>query len=237
MKRPSTIGVVVHHTVTANNISQTALRNIFRSSFGVNYIGYNYVITADGKWYTDIGHAAWGIHSNTGAYQNNNSVGIALAGNFEKQNPTKAQLETLSSIIKQMMRTYNVPQSRVVGHRDTAATACPGKNLYKLKPWTGSNMQKTIDSLRRRLAEMTEKYHLANHWNRTHRARSEARLETIKELEKVIKGLETKNEEIKAAKEKLKQEMKKVKADVPGEDILETIARWIRSILIKLKGE
>jgi N-acetylmuramoyl-L-alanine amidase CwlA len=235
MKRPSTIGIVVHHTVTANNITQTNLRNIFKSRFGVNYIGYNYVILADGTRYTDIGPDGWGIHSNTGTYQNHNSVGISLAGNFETQNPTKAQLATLSKTIQELMKRYNLPKSKVVGHRDTHATACPGKNLYKLKPWIGEDMA-TITQLQKALADMTAKYEEANHWNRTHKARSEARLETIKELEKVIEGLKTNNEEIRAAKETLKQEIEKVKADAPKDEVLGTLANWIKIILNKLKG-
>lgn len=135
MNRTRTDGIVIHHTVTANNISPENLRAIFKSRFGVSYIGYNFVILADGSRYSDIGADGFGIHSNTGAFQNYNSVGIALAGNFENEQPTAKALVTLSNTIKEMLKKYNLKESNVVGHRDTAATACPGKNLYSLKPW------------------------------------------------------------------------------------------------------
>jgi len=137
--RKSTIGIVVHHTVTPQNYSPDSLRAIFKARFGVNYIGYNFYINGDGKVYSDIGADGFGIHNNVGRLQNYNSVGIALAGNFEHQKPTQAQLNSLSNLIKDLMAKYNISKSNIVGHKDMKATACPGKNLYALKPWIINN--------------------------------------------------------------------------------------------------
>jgi len=129
------IGIVVHHTVTDKNISPEDLRAIFKSRFGVDYIGYNYYIRGNGEVHSDIGPEGIGIHNNIGNLNNTNSVGISLAGNFEEEEPTNEQLNALSNLIKELQSKYNIPDSNIVGHRDMKSTACPGQNLYKYKPW------------------------------------------------------------------------------------------------------
>lgn len=135
MARKRTDGIVVHHTVTGQNISPEDLRAIFRGKYGVNYIGYNFWITGNGAVRSDIGSDGYGIHNNVGRLQNYNSVGIALAGNFEERRPTQAQLNSLSSLIKDLVAKYKINVNNIVGHRELKATACPGRYLFQLKPW------------------------------------------------------------------------------------------------------
>lgn len=129
------IGIVIHHSVTDKNITPEALRAIFKSRFGVDYIGYNFFIRGNGEVHSDLGAEKVGIHNNIGRLNNYNSVGISLAGNFEGEEPTKEQLASLSNLIKDLQKNYNIPDENIVGHKDMKSTACPGKNLYKYKPW------------------------------------------------------------------------------------------------------
>jgi len=134
------VSIILHHTVTDKNISPEALRAIFKARFGVDYIGYNFYIRGDGSVHSDIGAEGVGIHNNVGKYNNSNSVGIALAGNFEEIEPTKEQLNTLSKLIKKLQADYYIPDDKIFGHKDLKSTACPGKNLYKYKPWKEGSM-------------------------------------------------------------------------------------------------
>lgn len=58
---------------------------------------------------------------------NKNSIGIALECNFEKDNPTEAQMKSLVKLSADMIIKYNL--NDVLGHRDVYETLCPGENL------------------------------------------------------------------------------------------------------------
>ena len=88
-------------------------------------------------------------------YNNTSSLGIALLGNFEINEPTKEQIAALAKLSTALMIRYKInPDNEVyahvdddnypyikdvirpifMGHRDTGKTACPGKNLYSKLP-------------------------------------------------------------------------------------------------------
>lgn len=89
------------------------------------------------------------------AVKNNDSaLGIALLGNYERHEPTKAALNALRSVVAEICRRYGIAaeksrswnyvddklQSRsvtlpnLIGHRDVRQTICPGDTLYRLLP-------------------------------------------------------------------------------------------------------
>jgi hypothetical protein len=78
----------------------------------------------------DIGYAG---DTNTD-YDPTGHALIVLEGNFEKEQPTPAQLEQLTALLRWLSWRWRVPASEVKGHRDYAATACPGKNLESELP-------------------------------------------------------------------------------------------------------
>lgn len=125
------IALVVHHTVTRNNISAESLRAIFKERFGVNYIGYHYVIRGDGSILKDLQDDQIGIHNNLGKYNNTNSLGIALAGDFTNSIPTNEQYAKLESLIQELRDKFSIPRENIFGHRDFKATACPSDVVYK----------------------------------------------------------------------------------------------------------
>lgn len=57
-----------------------------------------------------------------------------LAGNFEHALPSDAQLATLKEIVARLDAVYHF--ERIIGHRDSKATACPGA---KLEEWMIQN--------------------------------------------------------------------------------------------------
>jgi N-acetyl-anhydromuramyl-L-alanine amidase AmpD len=96
---------------------------------GYGDIGYHFVIDPYGRVLEGRELAYKGAH----AYGDNNigNIGICLIGNFDKEKPTKAALESLQRVIEHLRKTYSIAKSRVYGHRELKPTECPGDNLMK----------------------------------------------------------------------------------------------------------
>ena len=102
---------------------------------GWDGIGYHFVIgngtsTGDGqiemtaRWPIQ----KWGAHAKTlDNRYNEYGVGICLVGNFDQQRPTERQMKSLTTLVTYLMQNYRISPQNVIGHRDTKATACPGR--------------------------------------------------------------------------------------------------------------
>ncbi len=155
--------VIVHHTTNSISAIKTEkdmnalLQSVYKYhafANGRGDIGYNFIISPGGVVYEGKagGEGIIGAHA---TWNNQQSIGIALIGNFNDEQPTDAQIKTLIRLITSLAQKYNIdPESKtdwhkkmtaypyvstfqnytVVGHRDVGATACPGENLYKLLP-------------------------------------------------------------------------------------------------------
>ena len=55
---------------------------------------------------------------------------VVVEGNFEVDVPTAAQLDALVRVLAWASVEFNVSPATIGGHRDHAATLCPGGNLY-----------------------------------------------------------------------------------------------------------
>src|SRR5690606_7694288 len=73
--------------------------------------------------------------------QNSGKIGICWAGGLNRKtgpnvgvdNRTDAQNETLIKLIRDLLKRY--PGAQIVGHRDLAATQCPG---FDVRSWWAS---------------------------------------------------------------------------------------------------
>ncbi len=155
--------ILVHHTVNdmSKLQSESDVKSLLRSVYrlhavqhGWGDIGYNFVISPGGVIYEGRSGGEWVVGAH--ATRNNQpSVGIALIGNFQVDQPTDAQIEALISLSTALAAKYKIdPMVQVeyhkssssypyvatltnfaiAGHRDVGATACPGEQLYKLLP-------------------------------------------------------------------------------------------------------
>jgi N-acetylmuramoyl-L-alanine amidase len=63
-------------------------------------------------------------------------IQICLVGNFNYQNPSSAQLNSLSELIQILQKQYSIPYGNIRRHKDVPGviTECPGRNfsLYRL---------------------------------------------------------------------------------------------------------
>lgn len=134
--------ITVHHSADKDPVSLDgssaktfeAVREIQHAHMdgketGYGDIGYHFVIDPYGRVLEGRELVYKGAH----AYGDNNigNIGICLIGNFDKEKPTKAALESLQRVIEHLRKTYTIPRSRVYGHRELRSTECPGDNLMK----------------------------------------------------------------------------------------------------------
>lgn len=133
-KRSRTDQIVIHHTGDGANQNYTAKEiHKMHLNLGWSGIGYHFVIQKDGTIDRGRPEETTGAHAEG---ENNHTIGINVAGDFETGAPANEQLEAVSMLCAALCTKYNIaPDARgIVGHRDLMATACPGKNLYKLLP-------------------------------------------------------------------------------------------------------
>lgn len=126
--------IVVHYSATFPDMDVTAAQiDRWHRERGFAKIGYHYFIRRDGTVEKGRADTEVGAHV---AGQNTGKLGICWAGGLERGKPgghknmAPAQEKALIGLIKSLLVKY--PAAKVVGHRDLAATECPG---FAVQPW------------------------------------------------------------------------------------------------------
>jgi hypothetical protein len=127
--------IVIHHSATPSGSERDFDRE--HKEKGWDECGYHFVIgngTNSGNGQIEVGprwpKQKYGAHAKTPDNRfNEHGIGICLVGNFDVDRPTAAQMASLTKLVKYLMVTYNIPATRVLGHRDTKPTDCPGRNF------------------------------------------------------------------------------------------------------------
>ena len=116
--------IIIHHPAHKTwGIKE--IHNFHKNTRGWNGIGYNYLVTFDGKALEGRGRHV-GAHCKA---WNGNSLGVCFQGNFEEQEMTEAQLNTGAWLIAKLIREEGLKLSDVDGHNKFDKTLCPGKNF------------------------------------------------------------------------------------------------------------
>jgi hypothetical protein len=135
--------IAVHHTaqkITGDLRSPVermrALYAFHANSRGWGDIGYHYLIDEEGTIYEGRsgGENVVGGHVYCG---NVGTLGVALMGNFDEEQPTQVQVHALQWLLKDLASTYDIPLNRntyfhgknmktIVRHKDLISTECPG---------------------------------------------------------------------------------------------------------------
>ena len=144
----------VHHTVNANDYTRAEVPGILRSIYayhtksrGWSDVGYNFLVDRFGRiWegrYGGVDRPVVGAH--TLGY-NDDAFAMSAIGNFETKKPTRVMLEAYGALFAWKLSLHGVSATSsqqfvtkrnfkaINGHRDAAATACPGKYLYAKLP-------------------------------------------------------------------------------------------------------
>ena len=125
--------LIIHHTATSRDRTtfEAVKKNHIAKGWG--NIGYHFFINGKGNLYgfpQARGQDQVGAHCRADG-MNYKSLGIALTGNFNIEDPTKEQLDILNKLVQQLKQYWTIPKENVLGHKEVAGsqTACPGKNL------------------------------------------------------------------------------------------------------------
>lgn len=125
--------IVIHHTATGSG----SVERIHESHLKKGWLGIGYhFLIGNGNGMTDGSieptfrwrQQLHGAHAGKDEY-NQRGIGICLVGNFEESPPSAAQLTAVKRLVAVLRKEYDIPSSRVIGHREVKATACPGKHF------------------------------------------------------------------------------------------------------------
>ena len=140
-KRHTIDMIVLHHAAvkhcTVEKINQWHLCN------GWTMIGYHYFINKKGEIFRGRPDDVIGAHA-TG--YNSTSIGICFEGDFEKEAPTKEQINSGLELVDCLKNKYNI--TKVKGHKELMSTSCPGA-LFPLEQFTKQEKENLILSFQR----------------------------------------------------------------------------------------
>lgn len=105
---------------------------------------YHFLIAPDGRIFEGR-PVDYEPESNT-AYSLAGNIGVEMMGDFNKQRPSKAQLESVVRLTAWLMQQHKIDLDHVRTHRDAAPgqTDCPGRDFYrymldgKFKKWVSA---------------------------------------------------------------------------------------------------
>ena len=100
----------------------------YHISRGWGDLAYHYIVGVDGTIYEGRDPRYAGATGTN--YDPSGHLLVVVEGNFNNDQPTPAQLDTLTRILAWASIEYAVSPSTIAGHRDHASTSCPGNNLY-----------------------------------------------------------------------------------------------------------
>jgi hypothetical protein len=93
-------------------------------------IPYHFLIDPDGIIYE--GRNVFTPGETATSYNPSGHLLITCLGNFEEQQLTEEQWNSLILITAWGCKTFNIQVDSIAAHKDFASTSCPGENLYKL---------------------------------------------------------------------------------------------------------
>lgn len=137
--------VVIHYTATYadQDLSAADIDRMHRAR-GWKMIGYHWIVRRDGT--VEQGRPESMVGAHVGG-QNTGKIGISWIGGLDRatgankgvDNRTPAQTDALIELIRDLLKRY--PGAKVVGHRDLAATQCPG---FDVPAWWARVQDETV---------------------------------------------------------------------------------------------
>lgn len=146
-------GAFIHHTVNANSYSADEVPAIIRSIYayhvtsrGWRDIGYNFLVDRFGRiWegrYGGMARPVIGAHT---AGYNDDAFGVSAIGTHTSEPPSPSLINSVQQLVAWKFAVHGVDPElpadydgetwpTIAGHRDAAATECPGAMLYANLP-------------------------------------------------------------------------------------------------------
>jgi hypothetical protein len=128
--------ITVHHSAAPANIPlvKIARYHVEDPSHQWPGIGYHFYIGPDGTIFQTNRLETVSYHVK---YNNDYTVGICFAGNFNHAVPTPAQVNSGARLIAWLMQELDIPLENVKGHKEYPknTTNCPGEQWLKGERW------------------------------------------------------------------------------------------------------
>lgn len=128
------VHTAAHGNVAKNIVYDTSSKQIdlWHKGNGWKKIGYHYVIRLNGT--IELGRSELEIGAHV-AGLNNISLGICCSGHGDIQDFTEEQKDTLVNLIASLCKKYELPYTRVFGHREVNNLVYAGVlgNAYLVK--------------------------------------------------------------------------------------------------------
>jgi hypothetical protein len=123
--------ITVHHAGSLRGVTGPQQFRSWQSwhhYLGWPDLAYHFIVGRDGKVYEGRPYQAVGDTATE--YDPAGHFLIVVEGNFDESDPTAAQLEMLAQMVAWASLQFDVPVATTTGHRDHAATSCPGDSLH-----------------------------------------------------------------------------------------------------------
>jgi hypothetical protein len=139
--------ITIHHTATNQNLSRTLEDNLKAlQKFSMDRsplsdgrvkepwadIPYHFYIDVRGQ--IGEGRQLQFVGDSNTPYDPTGHALIVLEGNFQTEKVTEAQRKSLEQLTLALAKRWKISADNISGHKDNAATACPGEDLYQLLP-------------------------------------------------------------------------------------------------------
>lgn len=92
-------------------------------------VPYHYLLDLEGRIYEGRDWRYMGETNTT--YDPGGHFLISVIGNYERQEPTPAQLAAIADLMAWALNEFSLPLERIGGHYNYATTGCPGTHLRK----------------------------------------------------------------------------------------------------------
>ena len=92
-------------------------------------VPYHFLLDLDGRIYEGRDFRYMGETNTT--YDPRGHFLISVMGNYERQEPTAAQLEAIADLMAWALEKFELPLDRIGGHYHYAETGCPGRYLRR----------------------------------------------------------------------------------------------------------
>lgn len=105
------------------------MRVLKRVALGRGYqdISYNYVVFPSGRVWIGRGEEVLGAHT----IGHNSDPGVVLAGNYDIQKVSRRMKRSASLLVSKTLPARFGTRRKMIPHRATFGTACPGKNAVR----------------------------------------------------------------------------------------------------------
>ena len=115
--------IIIHHRAGTGDVQSIHTQHRAQGWWG---IGYHYYIRRDGSIWKGRPEEFCGSHAGASSGYNTHSIGICFEGNLDKDQMTDEQVASGRELIADIKARR--PITKILRHKDVAATSCPGKN-------------------------------------------------------------------------------------------------------------